>query len=154
MEQDGRNRKNEPVFSNKLRAGRRRTYFFDVRATKGNDYYLTITESKKRFNEDGYDRHKIFLYKEDFIKFINSLRDTIDHIQTELLPDINFEELARRSAEFEERDRDNFESGDRNNRNSSDRPAASREQEQRESSGQVEENRKEQDENEEDLKWE
>ena len=59
----------EDIFSKKVRAGRR-TYFFDVRTTRGNDYYLTITESRKRFNDDGYDRHEIFLYKEDFNKFM------------------------------------------------------------------------------------
>ena len=56
----------DSVYSKRIRAGKRRTYFFDVRTTRGNDYYLTITESRKRFNDDGYDRHKIFLYKEDF----------------------------------------------------------------------------------------
>jgi spore maturation protein CgeB len=55
----------ESVYSKRIRAGKRRTYFFDVRATRSNDYYLTITESRKKFNEDGYDRHKIFLYKEE-----------------------------------------------------------------------------------------
>ena len=62
----------EEIFSKVLRAGRR-TYFFDVRATRGNDYYLTITESRKRFTGEGYDRHKIFLYKEDFNKFIKAI---------------------------------------------------------------------------------
>ena len=68
MDNDNRNR-SENVFSRKIRAGRRRTYFFDVRTTKGNDYYLTITESKKRQGGDGCERHKIFIYKEDFNKF-------------------------------------------------------------------------------------
>ena len=63
MEYENRERK-EPVYSMKLKAGRKRTYFFDVRPTKSDDYYLTITESKKRFNADGYERHKIFIYKE------------------------------------------------------------------------------------------
>ncbi len=79
------------VYSKKVRAGKRRTYFFDVRTTKGNDYYLTITESKKRFNEETYDRHKIFIYKEDFMKFIHALEETVDHIKTELLPDYDFD---------------------------------------------------------------
>jgi len=79
------------VYSKKVRAGKRRTYFFDVRTTKGNDYYLTITESKKRFNEETYDRHKIFIYKEDFMKFIQALEETVDHIKTELLPDYDFD---------------------------------------------------------------
>ena len=60
------------VYSKKVRAGKRRTYFFDVRTTRANDYYLTITESKKRFEDDTYERHKIFIYKEDFVKFVNA----------------------------------------------------------------------------------
>ena len=58
------------LFSKSVRAGKR-TYFFDVKSTRMNDYYLTITESKKRFDDNGYDRHKMFLYKEDFNKFLN-----------------------------------------------------------------------------------
>ena len=53
----------ENIYSNRVRAGKRRTYFFDVRATRGNDYFLTITESRKRFDDNGYERHKIFIYK-------------------------------------------------------------------------------------------
>ena len=74
----------EEIFSKVVRAGKR-TYFFDVKATKGNDYYLTITESKKRFGEDGkffYEKHKLFLYKEDFEKFIEGLDETVNHIKT------------------------------------------------------------------------
>src|SRR5262249_40185954 len=59
--------------------------------TRGNDYYLTITESRKRFNDNGYDRHKIFLYKEDFNKFIKALGEAIDYVKTELMPDFNFD---------------------------------------------------------------
>jgi len=81
----------ESVFSKRIRAGKRRTYFFDVRATRGNDYYLTITESRKKFNEDGYDRHKIFLYKEDFNKFIKALNETVDYVKTDLMPDFDFD---------------------------------------------------------------
>lgn len=79
------------IFSKKLKAGKRRTYFFDVRSTRNNDYFLTITESKKTGDEDEYERHKIFLYKEDMLKFLEALQDTIDHIRTELLPDYDFE---------------------------------------------------------------
>jgi hypothetical protein len=74
----------EEIFSNAVRAGKR-TYFFDVKATRRNDFYLTITESKKRYNKDGrffYEKHKIFLYKEDFDKFIEGLEDVIDYIKT------------------------------------------------------------------------
>jgi hypothetical protein len=81
----------ESVYSARIRAGKRRTYFFDVRATRGNDYYLTITESRKRFNDDGYDRHKIFLYKEDFNKFIKGLTEAVDYVKTDLMPDFDFD---------------------------------------------------------------
>src|SRR5918998_740586 len=81
----------ESVYSKRIRAGKRRTYFFDVRATRGNDYYITITESRKKFNEDGYDRHKIFLYKEDFNKFLKALTEAVDYVKTELMPDFDFD---------------------------------------------------------------
>ena len=81
----------ESIYSKRIRAGKRRTYFFDVRATRGNDYYLTITESRKRFNDNGYDRHKIFLYKEDFNKFIKALGEAVDHVKTQLMPDFDFD---------------------------------------------------------------
>ena len=73
----------DDVFSKAVRAGKR-TYFFDVKSTRGRDLYLTITESKKHTNRDGtatYDKHKIFLYKEDFDKFINGLHDAVDEIE-------------------------------------------------------------------------
>ncbi len=81
----------ESVYSKRIRAGKRRTYFFDVRATRGNDYYITITESRKKFNEDGYDRHKIFLYKEDFNKFLKALTEAVDFVKTDLMPDFDFD---------------------------------------------------------------
>ncbi len=81
----------ESIYSKRIRAGKRRTYFFDVRATRGNDYYLTITESRKRFDDNGYDRHKIFLYKEDFNKFIKALGEAIDYVKTDLMPDFDFD---------------------------------------------------------------
>lgn len=90
------------VYSKRVRAGKRRTYFFDVRTTKGNDYYLTITESKKRFEDDNYDRHKIFIYKEDFVKFVNAMQETVDYIKTELLPDYDFD--AHNHDDYEERE--------------------------------------------------
>ena len=103
-------RNSEDVYSKPVRAGKR-TYFFDVKTTKGNnDYYLTITESKRRQEQDGsfsFDKHKIFLYKEDFEKFSQGLEDIIKYIkenapQTQEKPvregagsfsDVNFEEL-------------------------------------------------------------
>jgi len=84
-------KKIESVYSKRIRAGKRRTYFFDVRATRGNDYYLTITESRKRFDDNGYDRHKIFLYKEDFNKFIKALNEAVDYVKTDLMPDFDFD---------------------------------------------------------------
>ncbi len=81
----------ESIYSKRIRAGKRRTYFFDVRTTKGNDYYLTITESRKRFDDNGYDRHKVFLYKEDFNKFIKALTEAVDYVKTELMPDFDFD---------------------------------------------------------------
>ena len=91
MTYENNDKKIESIYSKRIRAGKRRTYFFDVRATKGNDYYLTITESRKRFNDNGYDRHKIFLYKEDFNKFIKALTEAVDHVKTELMPDFDFD---------------------------------------------------------------
>jgi hypothetical protein len=88
---DNNEKKMESIYSKRIRAGKRRTYFFDVKATRGNDYYLTITESRKRFNDNGYDRHKIFLYKEDFNKFIKALTEAVDYVKTELMPDFNFD---------------------------------------------------------------
>lgn len=74
----------DEIFSKAVRAGKR-TYFFDVKATRNNDYYLTITESKKRFDKEGnyhYEKHKIFLYKEDFEKFSEGLTETVGKIQS------------------------------------------------------------------------
>jgi hypothetical protein len=81
----------DEIYSAKVKAGKR-TYFFDVKSTRSNDYYLTITESKKRFKEDGftYEKHKIFLYKEDFNKFLEALTGTINHVKQELMPNVDF----------------------------------------------------------------
>ncbi len=94
MEKDYDNRK-EPAYSMKLRAGRKRTYFFDVRPTRSEDYYLTITESKRKFDGEGYERHKIFIYKEDLNKFIAVLNNTVDHIKSELMPDYDFDSFHK-----------------------------------------------------------
>ncbi len=90
MEENKENGREE-IFSKRVRAGKR-TYFFDVKSTRSNDYYLTITESKRRFKDEGYfyEKHKIFLYKEDFLKFMEALQTTIDHVKTDLLPDVDF----------------------------------------------------------------
>jgi len=89
--ENNNDRKIESVYSTRVRAGKRRTYFFDVRATRANDYFLTITESRKRFDNNGYDRHKVFIYKEDFNKFIKAINEAIDFVKTELMPDFDFD---------------------------------------------------------------
>ena len=91
MAYDNNEKKLESVYSIRVKAGKRRTYFFDVRETRGSDFYLTITESRKRFDSDGYDRHKIFLYKEDFNKFLKGLNETVEHVKTVLMPDFDFD---------------------------------------------------------------
>ena len=91
MAYENNDKKMESVYSKRIRAGKRRTYFFDVRETRGNDFYLTITESRKRFDAEGYDRHKIFLYKEDFNKFVKGLGEAVDYVKTELMPDFDFD---------------------------------------------------------------
>jgi hypothetical protein len=99
---ENNDKKMESVYSSRIRAGKRRTYFFDVRATRGNDYYLTITESRKRFDNNGYDRHKIFLYKEDFNKFIKALGEAVDYVKTELMPDFDFDAFNHEYHDGEE----------------------------------------------------
>ena len=85
----------EDLFSKAVRAGKR-TYFFDVKTTKGDEQYLTITESKRRFDNDQnrffYEKHKIFLYKEDFDKFANALKETLNFIETGEYPEDYHEE--------------------------------------------------------------
>jgi len=111
-------RRFESVFSKKVRAGKRRTYFFDVRQTKGDDYYLTLTESTKKFNSDGYERHKIFLYKEDFNRFMSGLEEALNHIKTELMPDYDYDEYTRRHEEWEaKRAEEGYQEGGHNNNN-------------------------------------
>lgn len=81
------------IYSKKVRAGKR-TYFFDVRATRSNDYYLTVTESR-RFQRDGefvYEKSKLFIYKEDLDKVADALQDAVNHIKTELLPHVDFDQ--------------------------------------------------------------
>jgi hypothetical protein len=88
------NREREEVYSKKVRAGKR-TYFFDVKATRSNDYYVTITESKKRLEDGVFIKHKIFLYKEDFEKFAEGLKDTVDYIK-------EHQEVTEKRYEFSE----------------------------------------------------
>lgn len=101
VEKENTPRKFESVYSSKVKAGKRRTYFFDVRRTKGDDFYITLTESTRKFNDDGYERHKLFLYKEDFNRFLEALTEVIDHVKTELMPDYDYDEFTRRQQEWE-----------------------------------------------------
>ncbi len=102
MENESYSKKPEVVYSQKVRAGKRRTYFFDVKRTKGEDYFLTLTESTKKMSGD-YERHKIFLYKEDFNRFVQTLEETVHYIKTELMPQYDYDEFARRQDEYEAR---------------------------------------------------
>ena len=90
MEREDRDK----IYSKRVRAGKR-TYFFDVRSTRSSDYYLTITESR-RFQKDGgfvFEKSKMFVYKEDFNKFLEALQETVDHIKSELMPDYDFDQF-------------------------------------------------------------
>jgi hypothetical protein len=88
------NKEREEVFSKKVRAGKR-TYFFDVKATRSGDYYLTLTESKKRLEDGVFVKHKIFLYKEDFEKFTEGLTETVEYIKSH-------QEVVEKRYEFSE----------------------------------------------------
>jgi hypothetical protein len=88
------------VYTTQLKAGRRKTYFFDVRKSENDNYYITITENNKR--ADGHtERHKIFLFKEDFNRFAAEMLHVIDMIQTELMPDYDYDAVARQAAAYE-----------------------------------------------------
>ena len=83
----------DKIYSKRVRAGKR-TYFFDVRSTRANDFYLTITESR-RFQKEGdfvFEKSKMFIYKEDFHKFVTALQDTLQYIKEDLMPEYDFEQ--------------------------------------------------------------
>lgn len=114
MEEFDNQEKKEEIFSRAVRAGKR-TYFFDVKATKSDEFYLTITESKRRFSNDQgkffYEKHKIFLYKEDFQKFSDGLTDVIDFIETGKIPENTYAEepvlhTEQIGVEFDDLDRE------------------------------------------------
>ena len=98
--EDNRGNEREEIFSKRVKAGKR-TYFFDVKSTKSNDYYLTITESKKRSKDDSFvfEKHKIFLYKEDFGKFLEALQEAVDHVKNDLMPDFDFSQFENETSE-------------------------------------------------------
>ena len=101
MDYEGNQRRYDSVYSKKVRAGKRRTYFFDVRRTRGEDFFLTLTESTKKFDRPGYERHKIFLYKEDFNRFLEALQETINHVKTNLMPDYDYDEFTKKHEEWD-----------------------------------------------------
>ena len=99
MGEDYRNEQEE-IYSKRIRAGKR-TYFFDVKATRNSDYYITITESKRsKFDDGNFVKMKIHLYKEDFNKFSDGLAETIGHVKTTLLPEYNFDEYDRQDDDY------------------------------------------------------
>lgn len=112
----------EEIYSKVLRAGRR-TYFFDVRATKAGDYYLTITESKKFTNDDGsfhYKKHKIYLYKEDFASFRENVNEMIDYIINEKGEEVISERHQKdfKKESYGDEDAENGDEKDENSRRS------------------------------------
>lgn len=98
--EDNNEKGRDEIYSERVKAGKR-TYFFDVKATRSNDYYLTITESKRKPKDDGffYEKHKIFLYKEDFNKFVDALNSTVNHVKDELMPEVDFTQFDRDNEE-------------------------------------------------------
>lgn len=88
-------KKPESVFSKRVKAGSKRTYFFDVRTNRKGDYFLAITESRKILGTEGYEKNKVFLYREDFNKFLKGLEETIHYVKTELMPDYDFTAFDR-----------------------------------------------------------
>ncbi|MFO7829200.1 MAG: DUF3276 family protein [Bacteroidales bacterium] len=108
---ESNNNRRDEIFSKVVRAGKR-TYFLDVKTTRKNDYYLTITESKKRFNRDGrhyFEKHKVFLYKEDFDKFTENLQEVIDFIKN-AVQNQETHEHAEVGAEVESTNKENYSS--------------------------------------------
>lgn len=103
------NKDREEVFSKRVRAGKR-TYFFDVKSTRANDYYVTITESKKRLEDGVFIKHKIFLYKEDFEKFSEGLKEAVDFIKSnQEVVEKRFTEQLQGVAEDNKNDEFSFE---------------------------------------------
>ena len=99
MGYDNNEKKFVPVYERKVRAGKKRTYFFDIKEARNSGFSLVITESRKRFDDRGYDRTSIYVYQEDINKFTKGLVEAVDFIKTELLPDYNFDQYDN---EYEE----------------------------------------------------
>ena len=86
------------VYSKRIKAGKR-TYFIDIKSSSADDFYITVTESKRKIRPNGelfFEKHKIFLYKEDFNKFLTGMSSAIDYVKTELLPDYDFSKFDNR----------------------------------------------------------
>ena len=96
---ENNDKKFAPVYENKVKAGKKRTYFFDIKEARNSGFSLVITESRKRFDDRGYDRTSIFIYQEDINKFVKGLNEAVDYIKTELLPDYNFDEYDNYNEE-------------------------------------------------------
>ncbi len=121
MDRENTPQRFDSVYSTKVKAGKRRTYFFDVRKTRGEDYYIVLTESTRHLRNDTYERHKIFLYKEDFNRFVESLNEVVQHVKDKLMPDYDYDEFARRQLEWErKRDAGELDNDDHRDRDGRD----------------------------------
>lgn len=108
------NNNNENVKSYKLVAGNRRTYYIDIQKNKSEDYFLTMTESVKRNDGRGFDKHKIMLFKEDLTRFLDHLTSAINHIKTDLMPDYDFEYFAKKQEEWTAQNKNKEQSNETN----------------------------------------
>jgi len=111
--EDNKDYERDEIFTKRVKAGKR-TYFFDVKATRSNDYYLTITESKRKIKDDNfyYEKHKIFLYKEDFGKFVEALQEAVGHVKNDLMPDFDFSQFDAEAETTESTNENNDKFGE------------------------------------------
>ncbi len=114
------NNNNDKVKTYKLVAGNRRTYYIDIQKNKSDDYYLTMTESVKRNDGSGFDKHKIMLFKEDLTRFLENLTAAVEHIKTDLMPDYDFNFFAKKQEEWAAQNKNKDLSADNNNNNNED----------------------------------
>lgn len=97
------NEKIEDVYSRKIRAGKR-SYFFDIKLSKNNLYYIAITESIKIHNTNEYKKHRVVVYPEDFNKFLETAQEVIDKVKTKYMPDYDYKKFDEYSENFESED--------------------------------------------------
>tara|TARA_R110002096_G_scaffold220531_1_gene409095 strand:+ start:956 stop:1339 length:384 start_codon:yes stop_codon:yes gene_type:complete len=111
--EDNKDYERDEIFTKRVKAGKR-TYFFDVKSTRSNDYYLTITESKRKIKDDNfyYEKHKIFLYKEDFGKFVDALQEAVDHVKNDLMADFDFSQFDAEPETTESNNENNSKFGE------------------------------------------